>query len=121
MSGIVVLMVKENSGFAYPGIVIYLCALYTFYTTAHSAVAFCQFRRLNSPVLLAAKALNLISAAMSVLGLQTAMIARFGEKSGIFRQQMNALTGSGVCILVLGTAVYMIIRAHTTTRKAEGT
>lgn len=88
MSGMVVQMVVANSGFLYSGLVIYVSALYTFYMMILSVANLIRFRKRNSPILLAAKALNCISAAMSVLGLQTAMIARFGE-DGSFRKWME--------------------------------
>lgn len=69
MSGMVVLMVKENSGFQYPGLVIYLSALYTFYMAVMSAVNLVKIRRLKSPILLAGRILHFVSAAMSLLGL----------------------------------------------------
>lgn len=117
MSGMVVLMVKENSGFQYPGVVIYLSALYTFYMAAMSAVSLVKIRRLKSPILLAGKILHFVSAAMSVLGLQTAMIARFGKGDGGFRQLMNTITGAGVCALAMGAGVYMIVKCKTVWRK----
>ena len=72
MGGMIVLMVRTNSGFSYPGYIIYLSALYTFYAMAVSVINLVKFRRLGSPILSAAKVLNLVSAMMSVLGLQTA-------------------------------------------------
>lgn len=119
MSGMVALMVKEDSGFQYPGGVIYLSALYTFYMAAMSAVNLIKFRRLNSPILLAGKILHLVSTAMSVLGLQTAMIARFGEEDSGFRQIMNTITGVGVCTLAIGAGVFMIGKSKTVWGKGE--
>lgn len=119
MSGMVVLMVKENSGFQYPGVVIYLSALYTFYMAVMSAVSLVKIRRLKSPILLAGKILHFVSAAMSVLGLQTAMIARFGKGDGNFRQLMNTITGAGVCALAIGAGVFMIAKSKTAWRRGE--
>lgn len=120
MSGMVVLLVRTNSGFAYPGLVIYLSAMYTFYMTAHSVVNLHRFRKLGSPILLAGKAVSFISAAMSLLGLQTAMITQFGGNDSGFRRQMNAITGAGVCVLVIAAAVYMIVHSRRMTRKESG-
>ena len=117
MSGMVVLMVRTNSGFVYPGLVIYLSAMYTFYMTAHSVVNLHRFRKMDSPILLAGKAVSFISAAMSLLGLQTAMITQFGGNDSGFRRQMNAVTGAGVCALVIAAAVYMIVHSRRRTRK----
>lgn len=82
MGGMIVLMVRTNSGFSYPGYIIYLSALNTFYTMATSIQNLVKFRKLGSPILSAAKVLNFIATMMSVLGLQTAMISPFFPKTG---------------------------------------
>ena len=50
-------------------------------------------------------------ALVSILSLETAMIAQFGGDDSVFRQVMTSATGAGVCLIVLGMAVYMIIRS----------
>lgn len=117
MSGMVVLTVKDNSGFQYPGVVIYLSALYTLYMAVMAVINLVKIRRLKSPILLAGKILHFVSAAMSVLGLQTAMISRFGKGDGSFRQQMNTITGAVVCALAVGAGVFMIVKCKTVWRK----
>ena len=112
MGGMITLMVLTDSGYAYPGYVIYLSALYTFYTVTLSIVNLVRFRKLGSPILSAAKVLNLIAALMSLLGLQTAMIAQFAADTGSFRRMMNAATGGGVWVAVILTAVYMLLHSR---------
>lgn len=111
MGGMIVLMVLTNSGYSYPGYVIYLSAIYTFYTMAMSLVNLVKYRRLGSPILSAAKVLNVIAALMAVLGLQTAMIAQFSTESDDFRRTMNAVTGGVIWLSVILTAVYMLHRS----------
>ena len=60
---------------------------------------------------IAAKVLNFISATMSILGLQTAMIAQFSGNDEHFRRVMNTVTGSAVYTIVIAIAVYMLIRS----------
>ena len=79
VGGMIVLMVRTNSGFTYPGYIIYLSAL------------------------------NFISAMMSILGLQTAMISRFSENGDNYRKTMNAITGGFVYCIVIFVAVFMLI------------
>ena len=117
MGGMIVLMVRTNSGFSYPGYIIYLSALYTFYAMAVSVINLVKFRRLGSPILSAAKVLNLVSAMMSVLGLQTAMIARFSENGEDYRRMMNAVTGSFVYGIVIVAAVTMLLRSKRLRKK----
>jgi len=110
MGGMILLMVKTNSGFSYPGYIIYLSALHTFYTMGMSINNLVKYRKLGSPILSAAKVLNFVSAMMSVLGLQTAMISAFSEGEEEFRRLMNTITGGFVYGAVAVTAVYMIVR-----------
>lgn len=112
MGGMITLMVLTNSGYSYPGYVIYLSAMYTFYTMVTSVINLVRFRRLGSPILSAAKVLNFIAALMSILGLQTAMIAQFSVESDSFRKTMNAITGGVIWLYVILTAVYMLRRSR---------
>lgn len=111
MGGMILLMVLTNSGYSYPGYLIYLSAMYTFYTMIFSVINLVKFRKLGSPILSAAKVLNFIAALMSILGLQTAMIAQFGAESASFRRMMNAITGGAIWLSVILAAVYMLYRS----------
>ena len=112
MGGMIVLMVLTDSGYSYPGYVIYLSALYTFYTIILAMVNLVKFRKLGSPILSAAKVLNFVAALMSLLGLQTAMISQFSTEGEDFRRRMNAITGGGVWFSVILIAVYMLLRSR---------
>ena len=112
MGGMIVLMVLTDSGYSYPGYVIYLSALYTFYTVILAIVNLVKFRKLGSPILSAAKVLNFVAALMSLLGLQTAMISQFSTEGENFRRMMNTITGSGVWFAVILTAVYMLLHSR---------
>lgn len=108
MGGMILMMVLTKSGYSYPGYMIYLSAMYTFYTMVTSVINLVRFRRLRSPILSAAKVLNFIAALMSILGLQTAMIAQFSTEGENYRRMMNAITGGAVWLSVILTAVYML-------------
>ena len=114
MGGMIVLMVRTNAGFSYPGHIIYLSALYAFYAMIMAVVNLFKFRKLASPILSAAKVLDLVSAMMSILGLQTAMIARFSREGEAYRRLMNAITGGCVYGVVIVMAVYMLLRSRKT-------
>ncbi len=75
MGGMIILMVRTNSGFTYPNYFIYLSALYTFYIAIILIINIIKFSKIGNSILYASKFLNFISALMSVLALQTAMIA----------------------------------------------
>lgn len=117
MGGMIVLMIRTDSGYFYPGSVIYLSALYTFYAFILAIVNVVRFRALGSPILPAAKVLNLVSALMSLLGLQTAMIARFSANGEGYRKLMNTVTGSAVYVAAIVIAVYMLRRSRNLEKK----
>ena len=114
MGGMMLLTVLTDACYSYPGYVIYLSALYTFYTACCAIGSLIRHRRQSSPILAAARVLNLIAALMSVLGLQTAMLAQFSAQGGGFRTRMNAMTGGGVWTAVILLAVCMLRRSRKT-------
>ncbi len=118
MGGIAAMTVVTDAGYHYPGYAIYVSAIYTFYMAALAAVNFARFRRLGSPALSAAKAISLASAAMGMLGLQTAMIAAFSPGDARFRTAMNAATGGAVFAGVAALALAMLLRSGK--RKEDG-
>ena len=119
MGGMIALMVRTNSSFSYPGSIIYLSALYTFYTMVMSILNLVRFRRLGSPILSAAKVLNFISAMMSILGLQTALISRFSENGEFYQKRMNAVTGGCVYGIVILLAVIMLLHSRKPEKKVD--
>ena len=115
--GIVVYMVTQNRGFSYPGLMIYAMAMYTFYITIAALVNAVKYRRQGSPVMQAAKVISLTAALVSMLSLETAMLAQFGSGQREFRRVMLAASGGVVCGIVLTVAIYMIVRS---TRQLKG-
>lgn len=112
LSGIVVFMVRYDSGYKYPGMLIYVVAAYAFYAVIIATINVVKFRRHGSPILSAAKAISLVAALVSILSLETAMLAQFGGGDDpVFRKAMTGATGSGVCVIVLGMALFMIVKA----------
>lgn len=118
MGGMILLMVRTDSGFVYPGYVIYLSAMYTFWIFGLSVKNLLGRRRLGSSILSAAAALNFAAAALSVLGLQTAMISRFSTQGEHFRRLMNSITGGCVYVTVIAAA-YMLFRSAKAMKKAK--
>ena len=110
LAGIVILVVHQNSGFEYPGIFIYIMAMYAFYAVVTAVWNVVKFRRYGSPVMSAAKVINLTAALVSMLSLETAMLTQFGAADDpVSRQIMTASTGAGISMIVLGMAVFMIV------------
>lgn len=112
LGGMVILMVFEEEGKSYPGLLIYAVATYTFYKITVSVVNLIKVRKFKSPLLMAIRDIGHIDACVSILSLQTAMFASFGEGQELFIKFMNGTTGSIVCLLVLGIGSYSIYYAN---------
>lgn len=119
MGGMTVQMIWQNRSYEYKGYIIYISALYAFYCLITAAVNAVKFSRRDNPILSAAKMLALAGALMSMFALQTAMFSSFGggEK---FQRLMNTVTGGAVCFIVMGMAVFMILRADMQLKKLCG-
>lgn len=112
LSGAVLMILYENKSFEYNGILIYAMAAYTFYITIRSMINVIKYRNNPSPILKIRKVINLSAALVSMLALETAMFAQFGqdmlpEHKWIF----VALTGAGVSIIVVTLSISMILRS----------
>lgn len=112
LSGAVLMILYNQKGYDYPGIFIYIMALYSFYALIQSIVELIRYRKRTSPVLSTAKIVSLSGALVSMLNLETAMFAQFGgEMSAQDQQLMIMLTGAGVSLSVVSLSLMLIIRA----------
>lgn len=119
LSGVVILVIVQNKGFRYNGMLIYIMAMYTFYITVNSIINLFKYRKYNSPVILTAKAINFAAALVSMLSLTIAMLSKFGSqnKTPHFNQIMVGSTGAGVCAIVITISVYTIVRTNRELKK----
>lgn len=109
LSGAVLMILYQNRGFEYYGILIYVMAGYTFYMTTHTIVDLIKYRKYKSPVMTISKIIALSAALVSMLALETAMFSQFGgDMQPENKWLMIALTGAGVSIIVVALSVYMI-------------
>ena len=118
LAGVVVLVLHQNQGFHYNGFLIYVMALYTFYITIMAVINVVRYRKYQSPVMSAARAVNLGAALVSMLSLETAMLTQFGSGE-YFRRVMIAATGGAVCAAVVGIGSHMIVHSTRQLRKME--
>lgn len=112
LSGAVLMILYQHRGYDYPGVLIYVMALYTFYSTTHAIVDIVRYRKWGSPIMSTAKIISLSAALVSMLNLETAMFAQFGEN--MTRQGQNLmiiLTGAGISITVVTLSVLLIVKA----------
>ncbi len=118
LSGAVLMILFQNRGFEYHGMLIYVMAAYTFYITVHAAVSLVKYSRYNSPVMTMSKTIALSAALVSMLSLETAMFSQFGQDMlPETKRLMIALTGAGVSIVVVAVSIIMIVRATKEIRK----
>lgn len=111
LTGAVMMMVYQNRGYSYHGILIYVMALHTFYTAIHAVTQLMRCRRFENPMLSAAKAVSVAAALVSMLNLETAMFASFGQDMAKADQNLFImLTGAGISIAVIAMAVQLIVR-----------
>ena len=112
LSGAVLMILYENKGYDYPGVLIYVMALYTFYSTINAIVQIIRYRKLGSPVMSTAKVIVLSAALVSMLNLETAMFSQFGADMAVESQRlMIILTGAGISIAVNAMSAALIVKS----------
>lgn len=120
LSGAVLMILYQNRGYDYPGMLIYVMALYTFYSTVHAIVETVKHRALGSPVMTTAKIVSLSAALVSMLNLESAMLAQFGIDMP--QQEKNLLiilTGALISTVIIALSVILIINATIQIRREK--
>ena len=120
LSGAVLMILYQHRGYDYPGMMIYVMALYTFYALTISIVDIVKYRKMGSPVMSTAKIVSLSAALVSMLNLETAMFAQFGADMAPEHQRIFIiLTGAGVSITVVTLSAILIVNANKEIRRIK--
>ena len=120
LSGAVLMILYQHRGYDYPGVMIYVMALYTFYALTMSIVDMVKCRKMGSPVMSTAKIVSLSAAVVSLLNLETAMFAQFGADMSAEHQRIFIiLTGAGVSITIVTLSVTLIGNANKEIRRIQ--
>jgi hypothetical protein len=122
LTGVVLMMMYQNRGYEYSGILIYVMAAYTFYITVNAIIKLIRYRKYNSPVMMTTKVTSLASALVSMLALETAMLSQFSDAANQvenFDQIMIGATGGGISIVVIGMSVLTIRHANREIKKEK--
>ena len=108
---IVFFMVYWNRTFEHHMITAIALAAYTFTSMTVAIINFVKYRRYNSPVFSAAKAISLAAALVSMLTLESTMLTTFsdGTMMAVEQKWMLGATGGAISVLIIATAVYMIV------------
>lgn len=114
-------MVYWNRTFEHHEITTIAMAAYTFTSFAVAIVNVVKYRKYNSPVYSAAKAISFASACVSMLTLASTMMTTFGDGSmtlGMRRVFLGAL-GAAVSATVVAMAIYMIVHSSKKLKSLE--
>ena len=87
-------------------------AAFTFTSLTLAITSAVRYKKYQSPLFSAAKALSLATASVSMLTLESAMLTAFGDQSAAFSKGMLAATGIALLLFVLSLSVYMTVKAQ---------
>ena len=108
---IIFFMVYWNRTFDHHMITAIAMAAYTFTAFTTAIINVIKYRRYNSPVFSASKAISLTAALVSMLTLESTMLTTFGEETMTATTQkwMLGATGGAISVLIVAMAIYMIV------------
>ena len=108
---IVFFMVYWNRTFQHHMITAIAMAAYTFTSLVIAIINVVKYRKYNSPVFSASKAISLAAALVSMLTLESTMLTTFadGTMSITGQKWMLAATGGAISLLIVLEAIYMIV------------
>ena len=108
---IIFFMVYWNRTFEHHMITTIAMAAYTFTALTTAIINVIKYRKYNSPVFSASKAISLAAALVSMLTLESTMLTTFGDgtMTAIERKWMLGATGGAISVLIVATAIYMIV------------
>ena len=108
LSGVVLLTIAQDTAKRYSEIMVISIAAYTFYKITMAVVNMVKVRKRKSPILITIRNIGAADALVSMVTLQAAMFASFQDKNSLNTNQMNAITGLAVCILISILGISMI-------------
>ena len=108
---IIFFMVYWNRTFEHHMITAIAMAAYTFTSLTMAIINVIKFKKYNSPVFSASKAISFAAALVSVLTLESTMLTTFsdGSMTATAQKWMLGATGGAISILIVATAIYMIV------------
>jgi hypothetical protein len=108
---IIFFMVYFNRTFRHHMITAIAMAAYTFTALTTAIINVIKYRRYNSPVYSASKAISLAAALVSMLTLESTMLTAFGDgtMTATAQKWMLGATGGAISLSVVAIAIYMIV------------
>ena len=110
LARIIFFMVYWNRTFEHHMITAIAMAAYTFTALTTAIINVIKYRKYNSPVFSASKAISLAAALVSMLTLESTMLTTFSEGTMTAMEQkiMLGTTGGVISVLIVSMAIYMI-------------
>ena len=111
LSVIVFFMIYWNRTFEHHEITTIALAAYTFTMLTAAIINMVKYRKYQSPVFSAAKAISLVAAIVSMLTLESTMLTTFGGDgmSELEQKIMLGSTGAVISFAIVAMAIYMIV------------
>ena len=108
---IIFFMVYWSRTFKHHMITAIAMAAYTFAALTTAIINVIKYRKYNSPVFSASKAISLAAALVSMLTLESTMLTTFGDgtMTVVAQKWMLGATGGAISALIVATAIYMIV------------
>ena len=115
LAGMIVLLIRDGNGYYISGFLIYYFAAYTVYKLVASVRSALKARSYDDFTLRAVRNIGLADAYVSVLSLQIALLAAFGN--GSYVNLANAITGGVACGFIIYLSIFMIIQSFIVKKK----
>ena len=108
---IIFFMVYWGRTFEHHMITAIAMAAYTFSALTTAIINVIKYRKYNSPVYSASKAISLAAALVSMLTLESTMLTTFGDETmtAVTQKWMLGATGGTISLLIVAMAIYMIV------------
>lgn len=113
LSVMMFVMIHGNKTFEHGQITTIMMATYTFTSFSFSIVNLIRYRKYNSPIYSAAKAISLAASSVSVLTLESTMLTTFGDDSAMDAATQTlflGLSGGVITVWIVVMALYMIVQ-----------
>lgn len=121
LSGMMLYRIRENRIVRHHEITTIAMAAYTFTTMTISILNVIRYRKYNSPAMSASRAIALAAACVSMLSLESTMLATFSDSAMTPQTQLLflALSGGGISLFLIVMAVYMVAQSSRKLKHGE--
>lgn len=118
LSAAIAQMIFNDETFRYDGLLIYASAAYAFYKITMAIYNLFRAKKEDDITIQAIRNINLTNAAVSILALQTALLATFTDGS-VDISIFNTITGCIVSLLTWSIGIYMVVQGTKRMKKIK--